>query len=524
MQRFFRAGEDGTDRFPALDKVVQKIVVQFIRTEQTFRFLGNVAVFVRGQQFRRDGRRQHVFQDFSDFAARPVRIPVCHDPHQRFGNGAVDIIHGHVVAVVSGPAQRDLGEVAGPHHDPPLPVGGIHQDLGPFPRLNVLIGHTQICRIVPDIFKMLQTGFGDVHGPQIAAQQFGELFRVAFCPVGRPETGHGDGNQPVRRPAETPDRLCRHQDRQGGVQSTGDADDRFLGKTRLQTPQQPGDLDVEDLFAVLLPVRRDKGQGGACSVKRNFRKIRKFDPELCRIFADICIDDLTFPAEPFAFRKEFAVLPDHGVSIVNFIRGGFINPRRGKDGNAGSTGKILFPESDSARSRRIRSREQGQRRTFCLSGRVEYGSDRSALKFFCNGLCCQLRRFLQLRHQKEIAAGGTGDGKFRKKDQFCAVRCGFPGQADDLRGVVWNIRHFQLRDGGGNAVFLVHIQFLRYFLPKRCSISFKEMFRTVGRPWGQEKGSSHLPSSRIRASHSSSVSLSCALTAALQAAVAMAWT
>jgi len=49
--------------------------------------------------------------------------------HEGLGNARIDAIHGHVVSVVGGPAQRQLGEVAGTYDEATLLVGDIHEDL-----------------------------------------------------------------------------------------------------------------------------------------------------------------------------------------------------------------------------------------------------------------------------------------------------------------------------------------------------------------------------------------------------------
>ena len=83
--------------------------MQLVGTHEVLGPLRDRAVSGGGQELRRDGRVQHVEKD-----ACLVRVPagvghVAHQmAHERLGHAGVHRVHGHVVAVVGGPAERQL--------------------------------------------------------------------------------------------------------------------------------------------------------------------------------------------------------------------------------------------------------------------------------------------------------------------------------------------------------------------------------------------------------------------------------
>ena len=63
-----------------------------------------------------------------------------------------------MVTVVGAPAECQLRKVSGTDHKAVLLVGDIHQDLGPFAGLGVLVGGIHHFRIVADVLEMLLHG------------------------------------------------------------------------------------------------------------------------------------------------------------------------------------------------------------------------------------------------------------------------------------------------------------------------------------------------------------------------------
>ena len=107
--------------------MVQKKVVQFVRADQVFGLLYDFALFVGRQQLRTDRGVDDVEQPPpGDFVVGMRGHPAHQVANEGFRNPAIDSVHRHVVAVVSSPAQRQFGKVAGADHQSARAVGQIH--------------------------------------------------------------------------------------------------------------------------------------------------------------------------------------------------------------------------------------------------------------------------------------------------------------------------------------------------------------------------------------------------------------
>ncbi|OPZ96768.1 MAG: hypothetical protein BWY72_01509 [Bacteroidetes bacterium ADurb.Bin416] len=89
--------------------MIQEKIVEQIGPDHIFCFLLAFAVGIDGQQFRTHWCLEDVVQDGSSswFHLR-IGHPVDQKADQRLGHARIDAIHGHVVAVVGGPSQRQL--------------------------------------------------------------------------------------------------------------------------------------------------------------------------------------------------------------------------------------------------------------------------------------------------------------------------------------------------------------------------------------------------------------------------------
>ena len=138
-------GKSGTGQMQDLGRakaesqhMIEVKIVQLIGAYQLFSLLGNLPVLVGGQQFRAYRGVQNIQQHAAEFfALRPGSLIGYQMPHQRFGDPGVYAVHAHVVAVVGGPAQRQLAQIAGADHQAALLVGQIHQFQGAYPGLRV---------------------------------------------------------------------------------------------------------------------------------------------------------------------------------------------------------------------------------------------------------------------------------------------------------------------------------------------------------------------------------------------------
>ena len=109
--------------------------MQLIRPHQILGLLGDFPVF-RRQKLRAYRRVEHVQQHLRKRLFPAGVGKIAHEmANQRLGDGSVYPVHGHVIPIVRGPAQRQLGHVPGSDHHAAALVGGIHQNLGPLPGL-----------------------------------------------------------------------------------------------------------------------------------------------------------------------------------------------------------------------------------------------------------------------------------------------------------------------------------------------------------------------------------------------------
>ena len=132
--------------------------MQFVRTDQVFCFLADVAIFVCRYQF---GANRCVHDIQQGGLGRFVGHPLDQMFHQRLGDRGVDAIHAHVVAVVRGPSQSQFRQVTSSHYHAIHLVSHIHQNLRTLARLAVLVGHVLHGRIMLDILKVLLHGSMD---------------------------------------------------------------------------------------------------------------------------------------------------------------------------------------------------------------------------------------------------------------------------------------------------------------------------------------------------------------------------
>ena len=195
--------------------------MQLVRADQAFRLLRDHAVHGR-QKLGADRGVQDVFQHFAERAAGLLGGIVDQVAHQGFGHGGVDRIHGHVIAVVGRPAERQLGEVPGPDDQAAVLIGQVHQDLGALARLGVFIRHVVYHGIVADVLEMAAHRVADRHGAKIDPQKLGQLFRVALGAAGGAESGHGHSQNALAGQGKRVECAHGHQQRQGGIQPPGE--------------------------------------------------------------------------------------------------------------------------------------------------------------------------------------------------------------------------------------------------------------------------------------------------------------
>ncbi len=246
--------------------------MQLIGADDVLGALGDVAILGR-QQFRTDGRGKNVEQHVPQLAFTAAGFIGRQVAHQRLGDGAVDRVHRHVVAVIGRPAQCKLGKIARAHDEAAAFIGQIHQHLRPLARLAVFIGHVVNVHILPDVGKVLRDRGCDVHLAQRHAIGFRELDRVALGALCRAEAGHCHGQDALAVESQTVKGVHHYDQCQRGIQTSGQADDGALAVRVTQTGTQPLRLKGEDFFTALRKVftrLRHKGRWGEGAAQCKF--------------------------------------------------------------------------------------------------------------------------------------------------------------------------------------------------------------------------------------------------------------
>ena len=330
------------------EHIIKIKVMQLIRSYEVFRFLRDHSVH-RRQQFRADRGIQHVKQYLPQFLLPgSIRIVTHQMTHQRLRHRSVYRIHGHVIAVVGGPAQRQLRHIAGPDDHAVLLIGNVHEDLCPLSRLRILIGDIMDIGIMADICKMLFHRPVDADFPQRRPQLMRERHRVGICPVRGSKTWHGHtGDALPRQPQHIKSSRC-HQHCQCGIQTAADADDSVAAVRMCQSLFQSHGLNREDLVTPFIPVFltfRNERRPGIIPVQLRLRLFQ------CKIYFIILLSyfirhkggrllpvcrqtlqiDLRFRImifKPFGLCQHRSVFRDHIVAAVYQILRGFSFSRR----------------------------------------------------------------------------------------------------------------------------------------------------------------------------------------------------
>ncbi len=243
--------------------LVQDEVVQLVGANQVLRLLGDGAVLLRGQELRGDGRVQHVVEHGRLGIVSAGIGHVAHQvAHQGLGDGGVDAVHAHVVAVVGGPAKCQLGEVSRADDHATLLVGDVHENLRALAGLAVLVRDVTHGLVVADVRKVLAHGGGYAYLAQLAAQGVTEGGGVGVRAVRGAKAGHGDGDDAVVVQSQQVEGAHGNEQGQRGVQTAGNADDRMRGMRVRKALGQAVGLDGEDVLAAgstLGPVGGNEG-------------------------------------------------------------------------------------------------------------------------------------------------------------------------------------------------------------------------------------------------------------------------
>jgi len=150
-----------------------------------------------------------------------------------------------MVAVVCGPAQRQLGKIAGADDEPALLICDVHYDLGALTGLAVFVCHVPDFRVVAYIPEVQLHRLADGYVTQGNAQGGAQPHGVAFCALRCAEAGHGDGDDVLSWLFDKVEGARRDQQGETAVQPSGNSHHGGFGAGVLQTLFQARGLYAE---------------------------------------------------------------------------------------------------------------------------------------------------------------------------------------------------------------------------------------------------------------------------------------
>ncbi|MPM44433.1 hypothetical protein SDC9_91111 [bioreactor metagenome] len=184
-------------------------------------------------------------------------------PNQGLRYRAVDPVHRHMIPVVGRPAKSQLRKVPRSDHQGVELVCQVHQHLGPFARLTVLVGDIQHLRVVTDILEVLTHSLGDGDGAQLNTQSLCQLGCIALGAFGGAKSRHRYRNNVLAFQAQQVEGPYGDQKGKGRVESSAEAYHHAFAEGVLKTLFQPQSLQSQNLLAPSFPTPLIRGHEGS---------------------------------------------------------------------------------------------------------------------------------------------------------------------------------------------------------------------------------------------------------------------
>ena len=236
-------------------EMVEEEVVQVVGAYEVFSLLADVPLLVGGYELGADRCVDDVEQNGALGAEGFGGCDVVDEmADEGLGHSGIDAVHGHVVTVIGGPAEREFAEVAGANDECSGLVGHVHEQLCAFACLRVFVGSVVYAGVVAYVSEVLCDGGGYADFTLGDAELGHEADGVVVGAVGGAEAGHGDADDAVAGIAEFIEGLDADEQRQCGVESAADAENNALAAGVDEAACESGDLDIENLVAAGLHV------------------------------------------------------------------------------------------------------------------------------------------------------------------------------------------------------------------------------------------------------------------------------
>lgn len=106
FERLFRNIQNFIRRKRIAQCIIDKEIVQNIRSYYILRLLRNIAFIIGRKQFGAYLGIQNALKNFIYFTSEFIRFVGYKMLNERFGNGNIHAVHSHMVAVIRGPTER----------------------------------------------------------------------------------------------------------------------------------------------------------------------------------------------------------------------------------------------------------------------------------------------------------------------------------------------------------------------------------------------------------------------------------
>src|SRR5690554_3212773 len=122
--------------------VVEEKVMELIRANEVFGFLGDLTVFIRRKELGGNGRCRDIAEGGSHVTRLGFGkggVPFHEIANEGFWHTYIDVIHGHVISVVSAPTESRFREVASADNEGGVFICKVHEDLSSLTGLGIFV-------------------------------------------------------------------------------------------------------------------------------------------------------------------------------------------------------------------------------------------------------------------------------------------------------------------------------------------------------------------------------------------------
>ena len=242
--------------------VVEKEVVEFVRSYQILRLLAYLAVFIGRYEFGTDGRVDYVEQGFARSLVSFGHGDIVDEmADERLGHPCVYTIHRHVVAIVGSPAQGKFAKVASAYHETAHLVGVVHEYLRALACLTVLVGHVVNVKTMVDVLEMLRDARHNAYFNRRNPKRLHQRKGVAMGASCGAEARHGYADDALAVELQLVEGSYCYQKSQRGVESAAYSHHGLGGLGVAKTFGQSHGLYVQYLLTARLHVARFRNKG-----------------------------------------------------------------------------------------------------------------------------------------------------------------------------------------------------------------------------------------------------------------------